>query len=148
VVVPGSNLYHGQQQSKLRAISEYAISKHNMHVVIGLHSLPGGVNGLEIGEAFGHANWWYNSTNLDYSLQAATAVLDFIKATANPSMYTIEPINEPGDTGLAHFGSTTTVSYPDGVNWLNSYLKAVYALIKQKGMSTTLMVADAFMGAS
>lgn len=25
-----------------------------MRIIIGLHSLPGGVNGLDIGEAFGH----------------------------------------------------------------------------------------------
>ncbi len=146
--IPGSQLYTGQQQAKLKAITEYAISKHGMHVIIGLHSLPGGVNGLEIGEAFGHAGWWYNQTNFDSSIVVVTAVLDFIKASANPSQYTLEPANEPGDTGLAHFGSTTTVSYPDGVNWLNSYLKSVYSLIKKKGMSTTLMVPDAFMGAS
>ncbi len=76
------------------------------------------------------------------------AVVDSVKAYSNPSQYTLEPANEPGDTGLAHFGSTTTVSYPDGVNWLNSYLKSVYNLIKKTGMSTTLVVPDASVGAS
>ena len=146
--ISGSQLYHGQQQAKIKSLTEYAIAKHGMHIILGLHSLPGGVNGLEIGEAFGHAGWWYNQTNFDASITVVSAVLDFIKASSYPSQYTLEAINEPGDTGLAHFGSTTTVSYPDGVNYLNSYLKTVYALIKKKGMSTTLMVADAFMGAS
>jgi len=119
-----------------------------MHVVIGLHSLPGGVNSLEIGEAFGHDGWWYNATNFNASVTVATAALDFIKASDNPSQYTLEPINEPGDNGLANFGSIKTVTYPDGVNYLNSYLKTIYALIAKKGMTTTLMVPDAFMGAS
>ena len=47
--VPGSALYHGNQQSYLRTITQYAIEKYNMHIILGLHSLPGGVNNLDIG---------------------------------------------------------------------------------------------------
>ncbi|KAG9714225.1 hypothetical protein KCU73_g16269, partial [Aureobasidium melanogenum] len=60
VVVPGSELYHGDQQTYLRTICEYAIGKHGMRVVVGLHSLPGGVNGLDIGEALDHDAWFFN----------------------------------------------------------------------------------------
>lgn len=39
--VPGSELYHGQQRHYLRHIMNYAIRKHQMHITLGLHSLPG-----------------------------------------------------------------------------------------------------------
>lgn len=45
IEVPGSELYSGNQVNYLKAISTYAINKYGMHVIIGLHSLPGGVNG-------------------------------------------------------------------------------------------------------
>lgn len=45
IKVPGSELYSGNQVSFLTTISNYAINKYGMHVIIGLHSLPGGVNG-------------------------------------------------------------------------------------------------------
>jgi glucan 1,3-beta-glucosidase len=41
---PGSQFYHGNQQKYLKAITDYAISRHGMHIIVGLHSLPGGVN--------------------------------------------------------------------------------------------------------
>lgn len=47
IKVPGSELYSGNQVSFLKTISTYAINKYGMHVIIGLHSLPGGVNGRE-----------------------------------------------------------------------------------------------------
>lgn len=39
-----SEFYHGNQQKYLSTISKYAIEKYGMHVIVGLHSLPGGVN--------------------------------------------------------------------------------------------------------
>jgi glucan 1,3-beta-glucosidase len=96
--MPGSALYHGNQQKYLKTITDYAITKYSMHVVIGLHSLPGGVNGLDIGEAFGHDEWFYNATNLDYSFKAVDAVLDFMKNSGHLNAFTIAPINEASDT--------------------------------------------------
>lgn len=94
---PDSALYHGNQQSYLRKITLYAIQKYNMHVVIGLHSLPGGVNSLGIGEAFGHDAWFFNATNLDYSFKAIDAIISFIQTSGAPYGYTIAPINEASD---------------------------------------------------
>ncbi|KAL1297573.1 hypothetical protein AAFC00_006139 [Neodothiora populina] len=51
VEVLGSELYHGKQKSYLKTICDYAIKTYGIHVIIGLHSLPGGVNNLDIGEA-------------------------------------------------------------------------------------------------
>ncbi|GAA5851598.1 hypothetical protein JCM8547_001143 [Rhodosporidiobolus lusitaniae] len=144
--VPGSQLYHGNQQKKLRAVTEKATAK-GMHVIIGLHSLPQGVNFLQIGEASGHEGWWFNQTAFDYSLKVVSGVLDFIQSSSNPSMYTIAPINEPSNS-IQTFASPNTVHYPDGVNWLMTYLRAVYAMIEERKMGTWLMQNDAFMGAS
>lgn len=109
VYVPGSYLYRGNQLEYLRNITHYAITKYGMHIIIDLHSLPGksvalsrnvqlftldhhptgGVNSLDIGEAFGHDDWFYNSTNFNYSLQAVESVLDFIEASVAPNQFTI-----------------------------------------------------------
>jgi glucan 1,3-beta-glucosidase len=144
--VPGSQLYHGNQQAYLRTISNYAISK-GMHVIIGLHSLPGGTNFLDIGEALTHIGWWYNSTNFDYSLKVIDNVLSFVQSSANPNQFTVSPINEPCDD-FSNFATPNTVSYPDGVNYLNTYMRAVYAKIQKVNKNIPLMISDAFMGAS
>jgi len=96
VKVPGSELYSGNQQNYLRQVSLYAIKKYNMHVIIGLHSLPGGVNYLPI-EAFGHNAWFFNSTNLDYSFKAIDSIISFIQKSGVPQGFTIAPINEASD---------------------------------------------------
>ncbi|KAJ0140580.1 hypothetical protein HZ326_16515 [Fusarium oxysporum f. sp. albedinis] len=46
VTVPGSQLYSGNQARFLRTISDYAIKKHGIHVILDIHSLPGGLNGM------------------------------------------------------------------------------------------------------
>lgn len=40
------------------------------------------------------------------------------------------------------------MSYPDGVNWLDTYIKAVYAKMQKRNSNLWLMQNDAFMGAS
>ncbi|KAJ9119456.1 hypothetical protein QFC24_005689 [Naganishia onofrii] len=144
--VPGSWLHHGNQQQYLRTITNYAISRYGMHIVLGLHSLPGGVNWLDIGEALGHLDWWYNATNFDYSLQAVDKVLDFVQSSVAPNQFTLSPINEPCDD-FSNFATPNTVSYPDGVNYLNTYIKAVYAKMQKRNKNLWLMQNDAFMGA-
>ena len=75
-----------------------------MHIIIGLHSLPGGVNNLDIGEALMHDGWFYNATNLDYSFQAIDGILAFMKNSGHLSSFTIAPINEASDN-LAGLGT-------------------------------------------
>jgi glucan 1,3-beta-glucosidase len=41
---PESEFYHGNQQQYLKTITNYAIENYGMHIIVGLHSLPGGVN--------------------------------------------------------------------------------------------------------
>lgn len=97
VEVPGSQLYHGNQKSFLSSISSYAINKHGMHIIIDIHSLPGGVNGFPFGEAEGHYGWFNNQTALQYSLEAVDAAISFIQNSNSPQSYTLAPINEPVD---------------------------------------------------
>ncbi|KAK6599926.1 putative exo-beta-1,3-glucanase [Botrytis cinerea] len=120
---PGSKLYHGNQQTYLRNIALYAIQKYGMHVIIGLHSLPGGVNSLGIGEAFGHSGWFQNATNLDYSFKAIDAILTFIQSSGQPQGFTIAPINEASDNFEAFASSEGLTA--NGTNWINTYINGV-----------------------
>jgi glucan 1,3-beta-glucosidase len=146
VSVPGSQLYKGNQQQYLRAITNYAITKYNMHIIIGLHSLPGGVNNLDIGEALFHQGWFNNATNLNYSFQAVDAVLQFIKSSGHMNAYTIAPINEASDN-FAGFGSAEGLTV-NGTNWINTYFDGVLAKIAKVDKRIPMMIQDCFKGAS
>ncbi|KAK3618901.1 hypothetical protein LTR22_026192 [Elasticomyces elasticus] len=144
--VPGSQLYHGKQQTFLQTITKYAIEKYNMHCIIGLHSLPGGVNSLDIGEALGHGDWFQNTTNLAYSFQAIDGILSFIKASGHTNAFTIAPINEASDTHLAGFGTDAGLT-DAGVNWINTYHQGVLKKIAKLDSRIPMMIQDCFKGA-
>ncbi|KAL8280465.1 hypothetical protein RQP46_007113 [Phenoliferia psychrophenolica] len=129
-------LYHGSQLDYLRTVAEYAITRYNMHVIVG-------TNGLEIGEATGHMSWWNNATHFAESMQVVGKVLDYIEASLNSASYTFSPINEPGDSFSTLFTSDM-VSYPKGTDWLLKYMRAVYAMIKSRQMSTPLLHTDTY----
>lgn len=38
----GTSYYSSGQLAALHKVSQYAITKHNMHIVVDLHGLPGG----------------------------------------------------------------------------------------------------------
>ena len=144
VKVPGSELYSGNQQNYLRQISLYAIKKYNMHVIIGLHSLPGGVNYLPIGEAFGHNAWFFNSTNLDYSFKAIDSIISFIQKSGVPQGFTIAPINEASDN-FAAFATADGLT-ANGTNWVNTYINGVLFRIAKTNKKIPLMLQDSFLG--
>ncbi|KAK5745895.1 hypothetical protein LTR17_001024 [Elasticomyces elasticus] len=146
VDVPGSELHHGNQQTYLKAITKYAIEKYNMHCIIGLHSLPGGVNSLDIGEALMHGDWFQNTTNLAYSFQAVDGILSFIKNSGHINAYTIAPINEASDTHLAGFGTAAGLT-DAGVNWINTYHMGVLKKIAKVDQRIPMMIQDNFKGA-
>ncbi|KAK5110127.1 hypothetical protein LTR62_006261 [Meristemomyces frigidus] len=146
VKVPGSQLYTGTQQLHLRTITHYAITKYSMHIIIGLHSLPGGVNSLDIGEGLGHDAWFYNSTNLEYSFLAIDAVLFFIATSGHTSSFTLAPINEASDN-LAGFGSAAGLS-TNATNWILTYIQGVFKRIALVDKRIPLMLQDCFQGAS
>ncbi|KAJ4346650.1 uncharacterized protein N0V89_010581 [Didymosphaeria variabile] len=146
VNVPGSALYHGRQQAYLKTIVQYAVEKYGMHIIIGLHSLPGGVNNLDIGEALGHDAWFYNATNLEYSFQAIDAVLSFMKASGHINAFTLAPINEASDN-LSGFGTADGLSV-NATNWINTYIDGCFQRIAKIDKRIPLMLQDNFKGAS
>ncbi|PSK57833.1 hypothetical protein B9Z65_9035 [Elsinoe australis] len=144
IKVPGSQLYHGNQKKYLRTITDYAINKYDMHIIIDLHSLPGGINGLEIGERVGGRDWFNSTSNLKYSLDTVDAVLAFIQASKYPSHFTLEPINEPSDnTDFSQFGGPNALT-PSGVPWVLKYYNAVLAHTKKVDKRIPVMLMDTF----
>lgn len=87
-----------------------------MHVIIDVHSLPGGLNGLDIGEALGHWGWFYNDTAWSHSMDVVDRVVEFIGSSGRPRAFTFEVMNEPADRnkeedlGMAAFGTPAAVS--------------------------------------
>ena len=144
VRVPGSRMYSGRQQKHLRRITEHATQQHGMHVVLDLHSLPGGTNGLDIGEKVGNWGWWHNETALEWSLRAVDAVATFVQTSSSPQSFTIEPINEPADNqDLSKFGTAAALT-EDGAAWLLKYFNAVIAHVKKVNPKIPVMLQGSF----
>jgi len=120
------------------------MEKYGMHIIVGLHSLPGGVNSLDIGEGFGHDGWSFNTTNFDYSLEAVDGVLLFINNSGHIRSFTFAPINEASDN-FAGFGSAAGLT-TNGTDWINTYVKACLAKSAQIGKRIPLMLQDFFQG--
>lgn len=146
IKLPGSQLYSGNQQKYLKDVALYAIKKHNMHIIIDIHSLPGGVNGQGIGEADGHYGWFHNQTALAYSYKAVDSVISFIQASGFPSHFTLAPINEPVDnTNPAAFGSPYALSDP-AADYLTNFTKGVLQRVAKVNAKIPVMLQDGFKG--
>jgi glucan 1,3-beta-glucosidase len=115
-----------------------------MHVIIGLHSLPVGVNSLGIGEAFGQDAWFFKTTNLDYSFRAIDAIISFIQTSGAPYGFTIAPINEASDNfaGFATAAGLTT----NGTNWINTYINGIVSRVAKANKKIPVMLQDCFLG--
>ncbi|KAL5046584.1 glycoside hydrolase superfamily [Aspergillus fruticulosus] len=143
VKVPGSQLYSGNQKEYLRKISVYAIERYNMRIIVGLHSLPGGVNNLDIGEKVGNDGWFFNSTNLAYSYQAVEEILSFFVETGYPWAFTISSLNEASDNPT-QFASPNTLT-ANGTAWIVKYTRGVLARIAAVDKRIPLMLQDCFL---
>jgi aryl-phospho-beta-D-glucosidase BglC (GH1 family) len=144
--LPGSQLYSGNQQKFLKDISLYAIKKYNMHIIIDIHSLPGGVNGQGIGEADGHYGWFHNQTALSYSYKAVDSVISFIQSSGFPSHFTLAPINEPVDnTDMSAFGSPYALS-DSAADYLINFTKGVLQRVGKVNAKIPVMLQDGFKG--
>lgn len=146
VKVPGSQFYSGNQISFLRNIATYAITKYNMHIIVDVHSLPSGVNGMGFGEAEGHFGWFNNQTALAYSYKAIDAVIAYVQNSGFPQSYTIEPINEPVDNpNIWDFGTPAALSSA-GAAWTLSYIKGVIAKVIAVNPDIPVMFQGSFKG--
>lgn len=114
-----------------------------MHIVIDIHSLPGGTNGLDICEAVDHWGWWWNETNLVYSLDAVDALIHFVQNSGHPESYSIEPINEPVDNhNFEYFGTPAALS--DHRAKLLKYLHAVLERVERVNPNIPVMIQGSF----
>ncbi|KAK2769793.1 putative exo-beta-1,3-glucanase [Colletotrichum kahawae] len=148
IKVPGSQLYSGNQVEFLRTIATYAITKYNMHIVIDIHSLPGGINGLGIGEKDGNYGWFNNQTALDYSYQAVEAVIRHIQDSGSPQSYTLAPINEPVDNrDFSKFGTPEALS-ENGAAWVAKYINGVLARVRVANPHIPVMFQGSFRSES
>ncbi|KAJ5480529.1 hypothetical protein N7530_006038 [Penicillium desertorum] len=145
VRVPGSQLYSGKQKEHIHRIATYAIEKYDMHIILDIHSLPGGTNGLDIGEAVGHWGWYNNDTALKYSLDAVDDALHFIQfSSGHPQSYTLSPINEPVDNrDFSMFGTPAALSEA-GASWVLKYLHAVIDRTKKVNPRIPVMCQGSF----
>ncbi|XPS93113.1 hypothetical protein M3J09_002484 [Ascochyta lentis] len=146
VRIPGAGYHSGNQQKYLKQVADYAIKKYGMHVVLDLHSLPGGVNGLDIGERVGKWDWFNNQTNLDLSLKVVDAALHFIQSSGSPQSYSFAPINEPADNpDFSKFGTPAALS-DTGAAWVLKYFKAVVAHAEAVNCKIPVMLQGSFKG--
>ncbi|KAK1147171.1 hypothetical protein N8T08_001910 [Aspergillus melleus] len=142
--VPGSQLYTGNQLSFLRDISTYAITKYDMHVIIDVHSLPGGVNGMPFGEAEGHYDWFHNETALKYSLNVIDKVIQFVQTSEHPDGYSIAPINEPVDNpDMSAFGTPAALS-DEGAAWTLQYIQSVISKVEKVNVKIPIVFQGSF----
>jgi aryl-phospho-beta-D-glucosidase BglC (GH1 family) len=146
VKVPGSQLYTGRQVEYLKSISNYAIAKHGMHVIVDIHSLPGGLNGMGLGGREGGFDWFLNQTALDYSYRAVEAAITFIQNSGYPHGYTLAPINEPVDNrDPTTFGTPASLS-DAGAAWVLAYFKGVVQRVQRTNPNIPVMLQGGFKG--
>ncbi|KAL2204234.1 glycoside hydrolase [Sarocladium strictum] len=142
VRVPGSRLYTGNQVRFLRSLSNYAIRKYNMHVIVDIHSHPGGVNGMGLGGREGGFGWFNNQTALEYSFKAVDEAIKFIQDSDHPHKFTLQPLNEPVDNP-ASFGFPDALT-PEGVDWVLSYFRGILSRVQKVNPKIPVMLQGAF----
>ena len=81
-----------------------------MYIVTSLHFPSGGVNTLDMGEAFGRDTWFFMPTNVEDSFQAVAATLLPIATSKQVGSFTLAPINTASNifTGFCSAGGLTT----------------------------------------
>ncbi|KAK1468387.1 hypothetical protein CMEL01_00154 [Colletotrichum melonis] len=144
IKVPGSQLYTGNQIQFLKNIATYAITKYNMHVIVDVHSLPGGLNGLGIGEKDGNYGWFNNGTALEYSYRTIDAVVQYVQTSGFPQSYTIAPLNEPVDNrDFSKFGTPDALSI-NGAAWVAKFINGVLSRVAALNPKIPVMVQGSF----
>ncbi|KAF1933303.1 glycoside hydrolase family 5 protein [Didymella exigua CBS 183.55] len=146
VKIPGAGYHSGNQQKYFKQVADYAIKTYGMHVALDLHSLPGGVNGLDIGERVGHWDWFNSTKNLDLSLKVVDTAVSFIQNSGSPQSYSFAPINEPADNpDFSKFGQPAAHS-DAGADWVLKYFKAVLEHVKSINCKILVLLQGSFKG--
>ena len=132
--------YHtGSQLLAFSNIAQYAISR-GMHVIVDLHGLPGGQNGLDNQGKTNQLEWWHSEANFDASIKMVKLATDWILLQPNSHQFTLSLINEPLPA-LYHFGQID-----ESFAYLNKYYNASLTAIRKKSASLPIMFSDGFSG--
>jgi aryl-phospho-beta-D-glucosidase BglC (GH1 family) len=135
----GDNYYTGRQLFYMSKIADYAI-RRGMHVVLDLHGLPGGQNGLDNQGKTNQLDWWHNEANFAATLKLVGLATDYILRKPNSNQWTLGLINEPIPE-LYHFGQTD-----DSFAYLNKFYTASLDIIRKKSQNMQVMLSDGFSG--
>jgi hypothetical protein len=135
----GMHYHTGGQLLAFSRIAQYAIRK-GMHIIVDLHGLPGGQNGLDNQGKTGQLEWWNNDKNFDDSIKMVNLATDWIKMQPNSDQFTLSLINEPLPA-LYYFGQTDA-----SFAYLNKYYNASLAAIRKKSKTMPVMLSDGFAG--
>jgi aryl-phospho-beta-D-glucosidase BglC (GH1 family) len=135
----GMHYHTGGQLLAFSRIADYAISR-GMHVIVDLHGLPGGQNGLDNQGKTGQLEWWHNEANFDATIQLVKLATAWIRIQPRSNQFTLSIINEPLPE-ILHFGQT-----PDSFAYLNKYYTAALAAIRAQTASLPVMFSDGFSG--
>jgi hypothetical protein len=114
-----------------------------MRIIVGLHSLPGGVDSLDIGENVGNDGWFFNSKNLAHSYQAVEENLSFFVQTGYPWAFTISSLNEASDNPTQSAPPKTLTA--NGTAWIVKYTQGVLTRIAAVDKRFPLMLQDCFL---
>ena len=109
LAMSGDNYYSGGQLAVMKRIAQYAITKNNMNIVVDLHGLPGGKNGLDNQGNTCQLTWWNNQTNTNLSIEMVRKATDDILKQPNAGSFTPSLIIEPM-LALYYFDQTKTRS--------------------------------------
>lgn len=117
-----------------------------MHIIVDIHSQPGGLNGLGLGGREGGFDWFHNETALHYSYEAVDAAIAFIQGSSYPHKFTLEPLNEPVDNrDPSTFGTTESLS-PEGASWVLAYFREVLSRVKKANTVILVMLQGGVKG--
>ncbi|KAI5209089.1 glycoside hydrolase [Aureobasidium subglaciale] len=97
-----------------------------MHIVVDLHGVPGGQNGLDNQGKAGRLTWWNNQTSFDLSIEMRQ-LHHLIDQRASSSHY--------------YFGQTQ-----DSIVYLNKYYVAAPIEVRKRSKTLPVAISDGFVG--
>ncbi|KAK5715661.1 hypothetical protein LTR17_016730 [Elasticomyces elasticus] len=137
--IAGDNYYTGGQLSAFSALAKYAVNK-GMHIIVDLHGLPGGQNGLDNQGKTGQLEWWNSTTHYTETLKLVDLATKWITKQPHKDQFTLGLINEPLPY-LYQFGQVDW-----SFDYLNKYYTDALAQIRKTTKTMPVMFSDGFSG--
>jgi hypothetical protein len=117
-----------------------------MHIIVDMHSLPGGVNFREFGKAEGYGDWFYSDSNLELSYQVLDEVIKFVQESGHVQSYTVASINEAVDNEDVRTFDTDAALSPKAADWVLQYFQGVIKRVAALNPNIPVMLQDSFKG--